>query len=457
MALRCCVFFYYLVLVLIAFSIVPLARGAVSEAFTYQGSLEQSGEPAQGSFDFIFMLYDMEIGGSSVGNSPIHFPAVNVQDGLFSVKLDFGDGAFEGEQRWLEIHVRVAGGSTYTTLSPRQQIAVTPYAVRALGLVGPQVIESSVGPILAPSEPVGALEVRNTFMADGAPDVSYSILAENSNSIFDSNDSEHSAAIYGRGQGNYVYGVLGEAGDVSDGYLFLGSIGLVARGSGRGAAAWSKYGVGVHGVSDENYGVWGQSSNYRGVTGRTSRPDNNYGLFTADNLYSLNINLTGATMQVMHNGGETDLVPGDVVVFSGLRHDSLLEVPVPDVALAEMPGDPAVAGVVFSRFDITLLEDGDEPASLNQTRGEITPASPAPPGEYLLVVIQGPAKVNLDASGRVIRPGELMTTAGSGMGASLDVVRSRTHYVAARGSVFGKALEHSDGSSAHMYVFVNLN
>jgi hypothetical protein len=72
-------------------------------------------------------------------------------------------------------------------------------------------------------------------------------------------------------------------------------------------------------VSSSNYGVWGQSSEWRGVTGRTSRADNNYGFYTPDNLFSLNINLAGAVMQVMQNGGTEPLAPGDVVVFSGIN------------------------------------------------------------------------------------------------------------------------------------------
>ena len=77
-------------------------------------------------------------------------------------------------------------------------------------------------------------------------------------------------------------------------------------------------GVEIVEISDNNYGVWGQSDTYRGVTGRTSRVDNNYGLYTPDNLYSLNINLTGAIMHVVQNGGKEALEPGDVAVFSGL-------------------------------------------------------------------------------------------------------------------------------------------
>ena len=51
-------------------------------------------------------------------------------DGLFTVALDFGSGAFTGAARWLEIAVRCpAGSGTYTTLSPRQALTSSPYAV----------------------------------------------------------------------------------------------------------------------------------------------------------------------------------------------------------------------------------------------------------------------------------------------------------------------------------------
>ena len=67
-----------------------------------------------------------------------------VEGGSFTVDLDFGDGAFDGSPRWLEISVRASGGdnSGYVKLLPRQALRPAPYAIRALhsqpGPQGPQ-------------------------------------------------------------------------------------------------------------------------------------------------------------------------------------------------------------------------------------------------------------------------------------------------------------------------------
>ena len=101
-------------------------------AFTYQGRLTDNGSPANGTYDFQFTLYDAATNGSQVG-SPVTVEDVAVSDGLFTVQLDFGSSAFDGNARWLEIAVR-PGNSTgsYTTLMPRQALMAVPYALYAL-------------------------------------------------------------------------------------------------------------------------------------------------------------------------------------------------------------------------------------------------------------------------------------------------------------------------------------
>lgn len=109
----------------------PAPNAAVGDGFTYQGRLELENAPANGQYDLQFTLYDAADGGSMVG-APVTLPGETVVDGYFDVVLDFGPGVFDGEARWLQIAVRESGtGAPYTTLSPRQRLTATPYALRA--------------------------------------------------------------------------------------------------------------------------------------------------------------------------------------------------------------------------------------------------------------------------------------------------------------------------------------
>ena len=100
-------------------------------AFTYQGQLTRGGNPVTGQCDFEFRLFDAAGGGSQVGNTR-SVSGVTVSRGLFTVELDFGVGAFDGTERWLEVGVRCPSGSgSITTLSPRQRLTAVPYALYA--------------------------------------------------------------------------------------------------------------------------------------------------------------------------------------------------------------------------------------------------------------------------------------------------------------------------------------
>ncbi|MBU0616194.1 MAG: hypothetical protein KKI02_00605, partial [Planctomycetes bacterium] len=118
-------------------SVIEIARGDVlGTAFTYQGELKDAGLPADSDYDFVFRLFDDPNSGAQIGSD---FPVDDwpVTDGLFTVEVDFGAGVFTSDARWLEIDVRdSAGGSEYTTLSPRQALTPTPYASTALQTVG---------------------------------------------------------------------------------------------------------------------------------------------------------------------------------------------------------------------------------------------------------------------------------------------------------------------------------
>jgi len=116
-------------LVLSAFHFQLTTAHAQGTAFTYQGRLNAGASPANGSYDLSFTLFATNTSGVSIGG-PLTNSVTAVSNGLFTVTLDFGN-QFPGAERWLEIGVRTNGGSAFTTLSPRQPLTSTPYAVQS--------------------------------------------------------------------------------------------------------------------------------------------------------------------------------------------------------------------------------------------------------------------------------------------------------------------------------------
>jgi len=116
---------------LLALSVSWHSRPAQASPITYQGRLVDGAALANGSYEITFRLFDDAIAGSPIGSALVKNP-VTVQNGLFTVDLDFGDAAFPGTARWLELAARPAISSDPAEiLSPRQAIYAVPYAIRA--------------------------------------------------------------------------------------------------------------------------------------------------------------------------------------------------------------------------------------------------------------------------------------------------------------------------------------
>jgi hypothetical protein len=103
---------------------------AQSTAFTYQGQLVQSGMPYNGPAEMQFTLFNTPSGGVAMATNTPTVASINVSNGLFTVALDFGAAAFPGAERWLEIQARTGLGA-FITLTPRQALTPTPYAIYA--------------------------------------------------------------------------------------------------------------------------------------------------------------------------------------------------------------------------------------------------------------------------------------------------------------------------------------
>jgi flagella basal body P-ring formation protein FlgA len=99
-----------------------LAQGTT--AFTYQGQLRDGGTNANGAYTMIFKLYDAVTSGNQIGSAITNSPTLG--NGLFTVNLNFGAGAFNGSARWLDI--TISNGGVTQTLSPRVQVLPAPYA-----------------------------------------------------------------------------------------------------------------------------------------------------------------------------------------------------------------------------------------------------------------------------------------------------------------------------------------
>ena len=123
-----------------AFGFCALAQGT---AFTYQGRLNEGLNPANGTYDLRFIVYDSSAGGSQQGPILTN-SATAVSNGLFTVTLDFGS-QFPGANRWLEIAVRTNGSSSFFPLSPRQALTPAPYAVTAGNIVSGGIASGTYG------------------------------------------------------------------------------------------------------------------------------------------------------------------------------------------------------------------------------------------------------------------------------------------------------------------------
>ena len=116
----------------------PAPAAAQLPDFMYQGKLEKSGNPANGTFDMTFSLWDAPAAGTRLG-SVISEPAYPISNGLFNINLAF-IGAFTGSQTYLEVTVDGVA-------LPRQPLTTAPVAQFALnGTVGPMGPAGSAGP-----------------------------------------------------------------------------------------------------------------------------------------------------------------------------------------------------------------------------------------------------------------------------------------------------------------------
>jgi hypothetical protein len=289
-----------------------LAQGT---AFMYQGQLTENSMPFTGSAEFQPSLWTAESGGSQLAvNSPATH-IVGVTNGLFVLPLDFGSSPFgSGAERWLQLEVRTAIGS-FSTLSPRQKLTATPYALTAGNLTGtlPAVQlsgtvpdarisatitrDTEVMPLVLANDGVGS--GLDADLLDGLDSTTF--IRTNGPAAIGGNNSVNAIlTVTQSGSHNGVLAttasttagraaLVGQAGAVGPAINSVaGVFGTSAAGrgvigssashdgvfgystSGRGVVAQSQYGYGLSALSITNYAVHGVGNNRAGVRGESS-------------------------------------------------------------------------------------------------------------------------------------------------------------------------------------------
>ena len=264
-------------------------------AFTYQGKLTDEGQPANGAYDLLFALTSADAPGAQVGGTLTN-DSVWVTNGLFTTQLDFGQAAFSGAARWLDIAVRRTAGTNllFTALSPRQPLTATPHALHARSA------ESANNAGSAASVAWGGISGKPASLADNVDnDTQYaagtglnltgtnfsvnfggtgsSILAAHSDHKHFGNYWVQNSTAFGLGINNSASNGLGflarQGGGSGSGYSSPGlTAGLWGDSSdGRGVIGTSKDDIGVLGrataASGLNYGVMGTTDSPAGYGG----------------------------------------------------------------------------------------------------------------------------------------------------------------------------------------------
>ena len=198
-------------------------------AFTYQGRLSNESGAVTGTADLRFHLQDDA--GAGIGS--LERPNVALDDGVFTVELDFGPDVFSNGPRWLEIDVSSpAGSGPYTTLSPRQPVTAAPLALYAMdapgggtrfwsangndiyndnsGRVSIGTTSTPLGKLgIVTSDSINGLHVENTLSSGFSDTAIYGVGTDSGGRFESTSSSESAAAVYGyslNGFGGFFHG-----------------------------------------------------------------------------------------------------------------------------------------------------------------------------------------------------------------------------------------------------------
>ncbi len=430
------------------------SRAAVTSTFTYQGVLEESGQPVDGNRQMTFGLSPVDDCSALV--APTVGQTVTVSDGLFSVELSFSADVYTGRALWLltEVEGTPVGCQALqavpyaNTLRPGAIIKADVASEEQLldirsGETSPDegVLGAKLGGRSSVGYPIGVFGYGFEFGGTGVWGESDGEFGWGVNGVAEGNES-----IGVRGIANALttqtYGVYGEVAspDGHAGYFehtatdagvalsAMGPTGAVITGTNGSGLKVESSGDeggddGVRGEHSSGDGVVGFSDGTtdldNGVIGFTDGGYGVYGFSNATGQYAAYFagpiradSCTGCTTRyVARNASDTTLQLGDVVTAAGVDTKTNGS-GQPVILTAPATTGDSVLGVVVGRTTMTIADDSQDDVKPGAHYGPT--GGPAAPGDYVVVVVQGMAQVRIDAS-RAVTIGERIGLGANGV------------------------------------------
>jgi hypothetical protein len=265
----------------------------------------------------------------------------------------------------------------------------------------------------------------------------------------------------------YLNGRFTLTGDMSEAVMsvtnyfepYSGNYGVAIKGR-HATTSGRSYGVWGQSHSDEGIGVYGWAidwtgTNY-GVYGNTDSP-NGYGVYSEGDCYvegdlTVTGGKTGYVADIIMNGDNEPLWPGDLVEIVWYSEPVVGEIPVAVVCKARSVASTSVLGPIECAVDVRPNERADghpgqaEGPASSRVRGT---AGAVEPGCYGRVVTLGLYKgIKVDASYGPIYPGDLLVSSPTpGCAMASDDPKA--------GTIVGKALGALDKGVGEIPVFVS--
>jgi len=394
------------------------AAAQASSGFTFQGQLQDNGSPVNATCDIQANLWDAASGGVQIGSTQT-VNGVAVADGRFTITLnankEFGETAFTGQARWLEIAVRCpAGSGNYATLQPRQSLTATPYAH---GLVPGARMQS---------DDVGLWGLQIAMSSDQAHGAIYTQMGDVINTGIQ-------AGIRSDSTLPYVNAIVGQSDH--DRAAILGQN--------------TSHGIGVSGVSDSGYGVSALTNSGVALVAATARghPSSLAAFFNGDvSILGTCIGCVQAVFGV--NNDHSTLQQGDLVTIEGVTSAAYSNALLLWQVRQAQAGDPIV-GVVHSAIQTRPDQATGQEILMPGT-------SSIAPGDLLSIIIFGPAPVRMDATAGDLQAGMRVTAAANGRARTLQTVEVNGVTLNEAAPVLGIALEAGDtDGDGPVWVLVN--